>query len=635
MAKGIRRGTGKELIMIILIILISTSPWTATGWAQDEDPQEEQEEPAEEQQPAQAGPRLFITASDTSTVPQVTLRAYGMGRDGQLLNLADERLVVRHGGETAEDVSVSGTVDVGAFTVFLIDATPGVEGQIPAIQQAIEQYAGPTFMREQMDQLAIYRVGAEGAEEALPPTSFYNSVRNFFAAGFEPQEGATALIDSTVGLLNEMNNIRPEPSLAPAIVIFSDGTDAVSTQFEAAHVAERAAELAIPVHTVWLENTELTVGQEAGRNYLAQLAGDAYGLAGRMDQPETVTPIFERISAFRTQQLVRYTPPTLSGGTVPVDLGLVNDPLAQAQTEVTINAASPSVTLTIPPDSRTLQLPSLDEVVALALSAQVGWLDGAERGVQQARLFVNGQFVQDVPPADLASFTAQISNLTFGDNNLQLFITDDQGIQAASPDVVLTVVEGERQIPESLQPAAAFSSLLLPICAAAAVIAVLGLIGFFFLRGATLPSASLRRLRRPRRRASGGVTIEDEGEYHPAPELPLAAPPQSGIAHGAPAQAFLEIIETETQMPGHIPLRSEEVRLGRSPALADVAFEQDITVSRLHASILWDGHSYRLYDDDSTSGTWVNDQEVPDYGTQLFDGDDIFLGKVRLRFRQQ
>jgi pSer/pThr/pTyr-binding forkhead associated (FHA) protein len=111
--------------------------------------------------------------------------------------------------------------------------------------------------------------------------------------------------------------------------------------------------------------------------------------------------------------------------------------------------------------------------------------------------------------------------------------------------------------------------------------------------------------------------------------------PAPVVGREAPEQAYLEVIETMTQMPSHIPLRSEEIRLGRSPALADVAFEQDITVSRLHASILWDGHNYRLYDDDSTSGTWVNDQEVPDYGTQLFDGDDIFLGKVRLRFRQR
>jgi hypothetical protein len=172
----------------------------------------------------------------------------------------------------------------------------------------------------------------------------------------------------------------------------------VSTQFEAGDLAARAVELGIPVHTVWLENTELTVGQEAGRNYLAQLASDAYGLSARLDQPDTVTPILERISAFRAQQLVRYTPPTVSGGSATVELGLVNDPLSQAQTSVTINAASPTVTLSIPEDSRTIQLPALDEAVRMALGAQVAWLDGAEREVQQARLLVNGQFVQDVPP---------------------------------------------------------------------------------------------------------------------------------------------------------------------------------------------------------------------------------------------
>lgn len=621
--------TAKKLISLIIVIILNIMLISflapASTWAQDEDPPEEQEAQSE----TQAHPRLFLTAADPNTMPQVTLRAYGMDAQGRPLDLAAENLVVRHDGTTAEDESVSGSVDVGTFTVFLIDATPGVEGQIPAIQQAVEQYAGPDFMQEQVDQLAIYRVAEDGAAEALAPTSFYNSVRNYFSGGFEPQGGPTALIDSMVGLLDAMNEIRPEASLAPGLVVFSDGTDAVSTQFEAGDVAARAVQLGIPVHTVWLENTELTVGQEAGRNYLAQLAADAYGLAGRMDQPETVTPILERLSAFRAQQLVRYTPPALSGGTATVELGLVNDPLASAQTQVTINAASPTVTLTVPPDSRTLQLPDLDEAVRLVLGAQVGWLDGAERQVQQARLLVNGQFVQDVPPADLPRFTAEIGNLTYGDNSLQLAITDDQGIQAASPDVTLTVVEGERQIPEALQPAASFSGLLLPICAGLGLLLLLGVLGFFLLQGRSLPTL---RPRRPRRADREVLTVEDDDDIRPPAGVP--PPVVSGESEG-PAQAYLEVLETLTEMPGHIPLRSEELRLGRSPALADVAFEQDITVSRLHASILWDGHNYRLYDDDSTSGTWVNEQEVPDYGAQLFDGDDIFLGKVRLRFRQR
>lgn len=626
-AKHRSMGAGGNLIKLwfIFLLIIGAMPF-APASAQD-DEQDDQEEQTETQDSGEARARLFITATDTSTVPQVTLRAYGMGADGRRLDLDGERLVVRHGGETAEDVSVGGPVDVGTFTVFLIDVAPGVEAQIPAIQQTIEQYAAPDYMREQMDQLAIYRVGAESADEALPPTGFYNSVRNFFSAGPETQDGPTALVDSTVGLLNEMNNIRPESSLAPAVVVFSDGTDAVSTQFEPGDVAARAVELGIPVHTVWLENSELTVGQEAGRNYLAQVAANAYGIAGRVDQPDTITPILERISAFRAQQLVRYTPPSISPGAVPVELGLVNDPLSQDQAEVSINAASPTVSLTVPPDSRTLQLPNLDEAVRLVLSAQVSWLDGQERGVQQARLLVNGQFVQDVPPQDLDRFTASVTNLAYGDNNLQLSITDDQGIQAVSPEVVFSVVEGEQQIPEELQPAPALSGLILPICAGLAAIILLGIAGFFILQGRSLPRFGRRRRDEEQREA---VSIEDEGDY--APASPQVQPP---IVGDGPAQAYLEVLETMTQMPGNIPLRSDEIRLGRSPALADVAFEQDITVSRLHASILWDGHNYRIYDDDSTSGTWVNDQEVPDYGTQLFDGDDIFLGKVRLRFRQR
>lgn len=620
-------GAGGNLIKlcIILLFILGAMPLSPTT-AQD-DEQDDQEEQTETQGPAEARARVFITATDTSTVPQVTLRAYGLGADGRRLDLAGERLVVRHGGEPADDVGVGGSVEVGTFTIFLIDVAPGVEAQIPAIQQALEQYAGPAYMREQMDQLAIYRVGAENAGEALAPTAFYNSVRNFFSAGLEPQDGPTALIDSMVGLLNEMDNIRPESSLAPALVVLSDGTDAVSTQSEPGDVAARAVELGIPVHTIWLENSELTVGQEAGRNYLAQVAGDAYGVTGRIDQPDTITSIFERISAFREQQLVRYTPPSMNPGAVPVELGLVDDPLSQDQVEVSINAASPTVTLTVPPDSRTLQLPNLDEPVRLVLGAQVGWLDGQERGVQQARLLVNGQFVQDVPPQDLNRFTANVTNLTYGDNSLQLSITDDQGIQAVSPDVVFSVVEGDQQIPEELQPAPALAGLLLPICAGLAVLVLLAVAGFFILQGRSLPRFGRRRRDQDEREP---VSIEDEADY--AAAAPHVPPP---IVDDGPAQAYLEVLETMTQMPAHIPLRSDEIRLGRSPALADVAFEQDITVSRLHASILWDGHNYRIYDDDSTSGTWVNDQEVPDYGAQLFDGDDIFLGKVRLRFRQR
>lgn len=620
----------------LLILLLFCALWPInSAWAQEGEPGTGEEEEGAAQETSQPRTRLFITATDTSAVPLVTLRSYGFSPDGSPLDFAQQSLTVRHGGESVEEVEVAGTVDVGTFTVFLIDATPGVEAQIPAIRQAIEQYASSAYMQEQVDAVAIYRVGPESAVQALEPTGFYNSIRNHFAEPFQPQDGPTALIDSTVGLLNNMDTLNPNAAMVPSIIVFSDGTDAVSTQFQAEDVAARAAELAIPVHTIWLENSELTVGREAGRNYLAGVAGEAYGVAGRMDQPQTVSAIFERIVAFRAQQIIRYNAPVVSSGTLSVELALTDQPQVQAQSDLTINPASPTVTLNVPPDSRTLQLPDLEEPVSLALSAEVSWLDGTERTLQQARLFANDIFVSDVDVDELGSFSVAVDNLVFGENRLQVSVTDDQGLQAVSPEVTLTVVEGERQIPEALQPAGGLLTTLLPVCLGALGLVVLLGLAFWLLRSGRMPGIRLPRGRR--RRPTG----EEEGaQPGTAPAAPGAEPARVAASAdhagpGQPAQAFLDVLETETQMPSHIPLQGEEIRLGRSPSLSDVAFEQDITVSRLHATILWDGHSYRLYDDDSTSGTWVNGEEVPDYGAQLFDGDDIYLGKLHLRFRQR
>lgn len=580
---------------------------------------------AQEQPPS----RLFITDSDTSRMPVVTLRAYGVAGDGRPLDMAEADLQIFHDGEPVSDaaIEVGRAEEVGTLTVFLIDATAGVADQLPAIQQAIEQFASTTYMKEQVDLIALYGVGGSGAEPLLEPTGFYNSVRNFFSAPLEAHDGPTALIDSTMGLLNDVPGMAPEPAMALSIVVFSDGTDAVSTQYEAGEVAPHAAELGIPVHTVWLQNEELSIGQEAGRTYLEEVAAGSRGVAARLSQPETITTIFERVADLRSQRLIHYRLENPAGGSAPVTLGLGNEAGAQTETTVTISASAPTVTLNIPPESRTISLPSLEQPVGLSLSAGVGWLDGVERTVETAALFVNGQHVADVAPDDLQQFQAEIPNFFYGANTLHMAITDEQGMLARSPEVALSVEEGERAIPEAVQPPGLDLAAAVPICLAAAlVLAILGLGGFFAYRSGRLPAF------RGRSGKKRGPRVEIEGEEAP-PEAVYGdagfAPAQEG---GGYAPGYLEVVEAATPMPAHIRLRDDETRLGRSPGLAEVAFEQDPTVSRLHATIIWDGQVFRLYDDESTSGTWVNDQEVPEYGIQLFDGDDIFLGKVQLRF---
>jgi hypothetical protein len=73
------------------------------------------------------------------------------------------------------------------------------------------------------------------------------------------------------------------------------------------------------------------------------------------------------------------------------------------------------------------------------------------------------------------------------------------------------------------------------------------------------------------------------------------------------------------------------VTVGRSPK-SDL-FLDDVTVSRRHARILVDGASYTIEDESSLNGTYVNRKRIE--RQQLFDGDELQIGKFKLAFLQQ
>jgi pSer/pThr/pTyr-binding forkhead associated (FHA) protein len=106
------------------------------------------------------------------------------------------------------------------------------------------------------------------------------------------------------------------------------------------------------------------------------------------------------------------------------------------------------------------------------------------------------------------------------------------------------------------------------------------------------------------------------------------------VAQATAVLGYLEVLEAVSRMNTPIPLQGTLIRLGRSPAQCEIAFENDITMSRLHANLQREGSDYRLFDENSTSGSFVNERQVPEYGIQLVDGDEIHLGAVHLRYRR-
>ena len=579
--------------------------------------------------------QLFITGSNTESFPSVRLQVFGIDGQGMPIDFATEPLFVSHDGFPVDEVIFDGKTPVGTLTVFLVDAAGGATDQIPAIKAAIRQFASPGNMQEQLDYVAVYQIRANGPQQLLAPTQFYNGVNNFLdTTELTPEDGATSLYDSVISLVGEIDGLKPRPEMAASIVLISDGTDPGTSQAEPSDVILRAADAGVPIHTLHLEDVALGAGLELGRVYMRDLAIGSRGGAAELDDPDTMNTVWARIAGLRDHSWVRYNVPQAAGGTVPVEVSLLNNRDTKATTEVTISAAAPNVVIDLPRESRNLTVPNLDEPVELQLSADVSWLDGQTRDVTAAQLLVNGVPVADIPVGDLASFKVPISNLIIGDNRLEVMATDSQGITSTSAPVIITVAEGERlEVPEALQPNGGFSWTWLLWLLALAGLAV---VGFWLWRSranrAAAPAGGRSRRRRRGQTPEGYPSVPTPSEgVDTTGEVDFMS---TSVYESPFVMAHLEVLDAQTLMPEELTLGDAEVRLGRSPAQATIAFRDDITVSRYHAVLRLEGNRYRIYDAGSTSGTYVNGSPVPEYGLQLADGDEIQLGAVRLRYRQ-
>jgi pSer/pThr/pTyr-binding forkhead associated (FHA) protein len=104
---------------------------------------------------------------------------------------------------------------------------------------------------------------------------------------------------------------------------------------------------------------------------------------------------------------------------------------------------------------------------------------------------------------------------------------------------------------------------------------------------------------------------------------PLVEQARSALDEPGEYLAYEENGELET-----VALTREWTRIGRSLA-ADLRFD-DPTVSRRHALIVQSPDGVRLLDDRSLNGVYVNGERID--GRMLEDGDEIIVGRYRLRF---
>jgi hypothetical protein len=257
--------------------------------------------------------------------------------------------------------------------------------------------------------------------------------------------------------------------------------------------------------------------------------------------------------------------------------------------------------------------------------------DGRKREIVQSALVVDGVVVEQnlEPPFDQFSWNLT-DYTTSGIHRLQVQVSDALGLTGASIEVP---VEINVQRPE----ANPWSSMRrnLPLISGIVVLMAGSLLFLVLVVGGYLRPVAQRAARSRRKvdPVTQPLQMEDEN----------AAPHMSGWRsrfqrhqpQDAPrALAFLHPISEADSTPESPPIAilSREVRFGSDPDQATQILDNP-SIEGYHARlVLEDDGAFRLTDQGSIAGTWVNFTPIPSSGVKLAHGDLVHFGGMGFRF---
>jgi hypothetical protein len=133
-------------------------------------------------------------------------------------------------------------------------------------------------------------------------------------------------------------------------------------------------------------------------------------------------------------------------------------------------------------------------------------------------------------------------------------------------------------------------------------------------------------------KCGAALVVPDEGEQTESFSVPDAEVSLDTLDDlGLPGGAVLVVRSGGGRAGESFSLEESPTTIGRSPECQ--IFLDDVTVSRKHAVFSRDGDRWKLEDQGSLNGTFVNRDRVE--AAELQDGDELQIGKYRLTFLQR
>ena len=613
---------------------------------------------------SQGAARLVINDLNTSKFPQITAQVSVIDENGEFVSgLDNSAFTVLEDATAIKSEVKQETVGVAVAVIFdtsrnTVDAralgSRGATGELlytEARSAVTRLLDSPQWLdtQSQKDEIMVLGFVSDTVKVIVPFERDYGKVFNFIDA-FEPlpeQSARNTPILAAIG--DALRAIQAKPELAnrrKAIVVFSDGLDTVSP-IDRERVSAQAQREDIPIHTVFLGARE-TIDAQRNLKTLAEATGGRY-VAYRSS--ESVDPLHTVIFSQKNQYFVSAQSTANTRGQhtlgIQAQIGGANPVTVQAERSFSLDIQTPSVKIINPPpgfriERRVPQWNSkLEDADNKTMNVQIQWgfPDGRSRSIRQVEYLVDGKPGLPLTQAPFDLFQVDIGNLgnmaSSSDTThyLQVNVTDDLGLKGES-EVVPIAVRMVVPLQPTATPTAVPTQTPTPTPTPTPTLqeqarAAAFDYGPLLLSLLALLVAGIVVVRRPQIVTEAPRRIVDRVKEITEPFLPHRLKGE----RDRKGRAYLSVLDGGEPGQQTIELLNENTRLGRDEGLVNVVFG-DKSISRWHATIKEESNGeYRIFDEGSKSGTYVNQEQVPMIGQRLEDGDIVELGgRTRLRF---
>jgi hypothetical protein len=421
------------------------------------------------------------------------------------------------------------------------------------------------------------------------------------------------------------------------------------------NLAARANQLGVKIF-VWLVTfQEASPSPEISllQNLASQTGGALFTFTG----VEAVPDIETYLEPLRHIYSLLYTSTLRSAGSYPlyIEVSLPEQTITSNQQEFTLDIQPPNPIFISPPSEISRKYIDTDQAKTTskndqsyhwtpeeqALQVLVEFPDGYPRPIVQSALYVDGAQVQvnTEPPFD--QFTWDIRQyVESGSHLLQAEVQDSLGYTNRSLEipVQISVEQPTRSFKLNFSSHSLMVTGALVAFTGAVVVLVLVLGGRIHPQQPGKPTK-----KKDSHQKHGFNKVDKDPVTQPIqPKNDEATRPTTAWAHRlqrAHARSSSQVLAFLTPVPpseedfhvAPIPISADEIIFGNDPIKSTWMID-DPSLDAVHARLVREGNTYRLFDAGTTAGTWINYTPVSAQGSLVENGDLIHLGRTRFRF---